>query len=101
MAMGGLVADRRTPKDLPSLSVVREMIAQQEHCQSAAISRFLIALIFSAWPGAVEQREKFRYPIHRIMGVEEACNSVVIKTTDVDLPDVIGVGLHYPETYSK
>jgi hypothetical protein len=30
MAMGGQVADGRTPKDLPSLSMVLEMIAQQE-----------------------------------------------------------------------
>jgi hypothetical protein len=31
MAMGALVAGRRTPRDLPSLSIVREMITQQEH----------------------------------------------------------------------
>lgn len=42
----------------------------------------------------LEQHEKFLYPLHRIMGIEEGPESLVIKTTDIDLPRVIGRALH-------
>jgi hypothetical protein len=45
----------------------------------------------------LEQHEKFLYPLHRIMGIEEAPDSIVINTTDIDLPRVIGKALQ--DTY--
>jgi hypothetical protein len=41
----------------------------------------------------LEQHEKFLYPLHRIMGIEERPDSIVINTTDIDLPRVIGKAL--------
>jgi hypothetical protein len=42
----------------------------------------------------VEQHEKFLYPLRRIMGIEEGRELIAIKTTDIDLPRVIGRSLH-------
>jgi hypothetical protein len=41
----------------------------------------------------LEQHEKFLYPLHRLMGIEERPHSIVINTTDIDLPRVIGKAL--------
>jgi hypothetical protein len=41
----------------------------------------------------LEQHEKFLDPLHRIMGIEERPDSIVINTTDIDLPRVIGKAL--------
>jgi hypothetical protein len=43
----------------------------------------------------LEQHEKFLHPLHRIMGVEQRRNSIVIKTTDIDLPQVIREALRH------
>jgi hypothetical protein len=41
----------------------------------------------------LEQHEKFLYPLHRIMGIEERSDSIAINTTDINLPRVIGKAL--------
>ena len=40
-----------------------------------------------------EQQEKCQHPLRRIMGIEEKNNSMVIKTTDINLPRSIGSAL--------
>ena len=42
-----------------------------------------------------EQQENREHPLHRIMGVEEKPNSIVIKTTDIHLPRAIGEALRH------
>ena len=54
-----------------------------------------------------EEQEKAQHPLHRIMGIEEAPDRVVITTTDIHLPRRIGdavrraysgdLALHYPQ----
>ena len=42
-----------------------------------------------------EQQENREHPLHRIMGIEEKPNSIVIKTTDIHLPRAIGEALRH------
>jgi hypothetical protein len=42
-----------------------------------------------------EQQENREHPLHRIMGIEEKVDSIVIKTTDIHLPRAIGEALHH------
>lgn len=42
-----------------------------------------------------EQRENLEHPLHRIMGIEEHADGIVIKTTDIHLPRRIAEALHH------
>ena len=42
-----------------------------------------------------EMKENAEHPLHRIMGIEEHPNSIVVSTTDIHLPQRIGESLHH------
>jgi len=43
----------------------------------------------------LEQQENSEHALHRIMGIEEKADSIVIKTTDIHLPRALGEALHH------
>jgi hypothetical protein len=92
--MGGFLADRRAPADLPSLPPYQRWVPGRVVTVRGAFALIHKAEILNL-VRHLELQEKREHPLHRIMQIEEKPDSIMIKTTDIHLPRSIGEALRH------